>query len=212
MNQRCKHRGGETDVEVKLRFLKIVDQREAELLPYQLIWSQWGAQSRLLSFAFSPALPPPSSSSPSADWVFGTHNLWWWWWWWGVQVLDSHIMLFNLRINLFFFSFFLWLLFLRRYTAFIFRFIICFGDTTRIGLHPLMLKKAHQFSPHFSSCLFKAPPPEDPVCSDWSAHTCLTYNNSRAAVLNQFFHDKLAVLYYANVLHGDVAWCHKVWN
>ena len=111
-----------------------------------------------------------------------------------------------------FFSFFLWLLFLRRYIAFILRFIICFGDTTRIGLHPLMLKKAHQFSPHFSSCLFKAPPPEDPVCSDWSAHTCLTYNNSRAAVLNQFFHDKLAVLYYANVLHGDVAWCHKVWN
>ena len=27
----------------------------------------------------------------------------------------------------------------------------------------------------FSSCFFKAPPPEYPVCSDWSAHTRLCH-------------------------------------
>lgn len=59
-----------------------VAQRGAELLPYQLIWNQWGAQRVVLppsAFAFPAALPSPSSSSPSADWIFGTQNLWWGW-------------------------------------------------------------------------------------------------------------------------------------
>lgn len=41
----------------------VIDQAAAELLPYQLIWSQWGAQSRPLCIGirFSLLLPPPPS-------------------------------------------------------------------------------------------------------------------------------------------------------
>ena len=46
----------------------------------------------------------------------------------------------------------------------------------------------------FSSCLFYAPPPEHPVCSDWSVHTCLSQHlNKWAAVLIQFLCAKLAM-------------------
>ena len=62
--------------------------------------------------------------------------------------------------------------------------------TTWIGLHALMLKRIHHFSPTvlgsstvFSfflkhSCLFKAPPPEYLVCTDWSSHTRLSQHRS----------------------------------
>ena len=64
-----------------------------------------------------------------------------------------------------------------------------FWVTTRIDLHVLMIKNdisflimssaAARLPPLsemlcFSACLFKAPPPEYPVCSEWSAHTCLS--------------------------------------
>ena len=42
----------------------------------------------------------------------------------------------------------------------------------------------------FSSCLFKAPPSEYPVCSDWSAHARLTQHDR--AVINQLLRAKLA--------------------
>ena len=65
----------------------------------------------------------------------------------------------------------------------------------------------------FSSCLFKLPAPEYPVCSNWSAQTHLSQHpdNNKAAVVNQLLCAKLAVgTYYAIMWHGDVVWCHKV--
>ena len=71
----------------------------------------------------------------------------------------------------------------------IFRFISLLWFTTGLGLQALVLKNhisfitlssaAALYSPSletlcFSSCLFKAPPPKYPVCSDWSAHTRLS--------------------------------------
>ena len=58
-----------------------------------------------------------------------------------------------------------------------FRFNILFWVAARLGFHALVLKKYISFailytpSVWFSSCLFKMPPPEYPVWSDWSAQT-----------------------------------------
>lgn len=72
----------------------------------------------------------------------------------------------------------------------IFSFILLVFVIIRIGFHALMSKKRISFlilcsatvlySPppsethNFSSCPFKAPPPEYPVWYDWSAHTHLS--------------------------------------
>ena len=59
----------------------------------------------------------------------------------------------------------------------IYRFKFLFWIAARLGLYALVLKKhicfviLYSSSVWFSSCLFKTPPPEYPVCSDWSAQT-----------------------------------------
>ena len=77
----------------------------------------------------------------------------------------------------------------------------------------MLKKKIHPSeTPCFGSCLFEVPPTENPVSSDWSAHTRLTANKNRAAVLTQFLHAKLATWrkLWKNIWRGDVVWCHKV--
>ena len=46
----------------------------------------------------------------------------------------------------------------------------------------------------FCSCLFKAPPPEHPICSDWSAHTRLSKQplTTTEQLCYQFLHAELA--------------------
>ena len=57
----------------------------------------------------------------------------------------------------------------------------CF-DAQKVHTFSHTVKCCSTILPHqsdrlcFSSCLFKAPPPEYPVCSEWSAHICLRHH------------------------------------
>ena len=56
---------------------------------------------------------------------------------------------------------------------FIFRFLMLFCVTARIRSDVLVLK-TNKILLILSSAAAKAPPPEYPACSDWSAHACLS--------------------------------------
>ena len=92
----------------------------------------------------------------------------------------------------------------------VFRFIIIFWVTARIGLHILMLKNT------WISCLFKAHllNTQSALTGQLTHAWASTGNNNRAAMLNQFLHAKLPRRHksckWMSCWHSVMSWSHRI--